>query len=387
MIETILLLNPVYVTLFWAVVLNFYNHKKYPPKAFLGKFMIVAFILYLSHFFYFTGQHQIYHYIDGFYILASLLVYPMYHIYIRLLTSEQYFSLKKHGKYLAVPVVISVFYIIGALLMTTGQHEIFLKGSNLESQDAIAQYMQWVYYVARGIFVLQVFFYLYVNFRLIIVNNNQLQDYYSNTDDRRLQWVQFFNISFAITSIASIAAAITGREAFASGVYSLAGPSIVFSSMLFFIGLLGNTQNTVHTQAEETEPSIPEEPSQVPESDIKRQMEELFATQQIFKNPDLKIWDLSKMLGTNRTYISRFINQEYNRNFCNHVNHYRVGFIKEVLRDNPAMSNEQIADISGFGSVSSLYRAFKNADGISFSAFRKEHQQNGNNSKTNQVQE
>ncbi len=127
------------------------------------------------------------------------------------------------------------------------------------------------------------------------------------------------------------AAAITGREAFASGVYSLAGPSLVFSSMLFFIGLPGNTQNTVHTQAEEDEPYILEEPSEVPESEIKQQMEELFATQQIFKNPDLKIRDICQMPGSNRTYISRFINQEYNRSFCNHVNHYRVDYIKESV--------------------------------------------------------
>ncbi len=370
--EIIFLLNPIYVTFFWAVVLNFYSHKKYPPKAFLGKFMIVAFVLYLSHFFYFTRQYEIYHYLDGFYMLASLLVFPMYHIYIRLLTTERHFSLRKHGKYLAVPVVVCIFYMAGTLFMTAEQHEIFLKGSNTESPEGIVLYLQWVYYAARGIFVIQVFFYLYVNFRLIIKNNNQLQHYYSNTDERRLQWVQFFNISFAVTSIASIAAAITGREAFASGEYSLAGPSLVFSSMLFFIGLLGNTQNTVHTNSGEAEPSIHEESSEMPEFKIKLQMEELFHTRQIFKNPDLKIWDICRMLGTNRTYISRFINKEYNRNFCNHVNHYRVDYVKRLVEEQPQMTSEELADSSGFGSVSSFYRAFKNAEGTSFSSWRKQ---------------
>ncbi len=56
MIKTILLLNPVYVTLFWALVLTLENRKQQVPKLFLGRFMFVAFVLYLSHFFIFQGN-------------------------------------------------------------------------------------------------------------------------------------------------------------------------------------------------------------------------------------------------------------------------------------------------------------------------------------------
>jgi len=50
MLQTILLHNPVYVTLFWAITLTFYSPGKQYAKNFLSKFMAVAFVVYLSHF-------------------------------------------------------------------------------------------------------------------------------------------------------------------------------------------------------------------------------------------------------------------------------------------------------------------------------------------------
>ncbi len=376
MLQVILSLNPVYVTLFWAVVLNFYPSRTHPPKVFLGKFMLVCFILYLSHFFYFTSQWDVYYYFDSFYMWASLLVYPLYHIYVRLLTKERKFSLSQHGKYVALPTLIFLLYGSGVLLTSSEVHNRFLQQTIsttlLQSPDTsgIHLYLLWVYRAARVVFVLQVFYFLYNNFRLIRQNSRQLQDYYSNTEDRKLRWVQFFNVSLAVTSLASISAAITGREAFASGEFSLAGPSVIFSTMLFFIGLLGNTQNPVRIETES--PNNPEmEKERLPDQKLKRELESLFEQEKIFKNADLKIWEVSQMLGTNRTYVSRFINSEYNRNFCNHVNYYRIQYVKKLMKENHSFTNQQLAEMSGFGSLNSFYRAFQNLQGESFSQYRK----------------
>lgn len=100
-------------------------------------------------------------------------------------------------------------------------------------------------------------------------------------------------------------------------------------------------------------------------------MENLFNDDMIFRNPDLKIWDVCNMLGTNRTYVSKVINREYGRNFCNHVNHYRVQYAKRLIVKNSQLTNEEIAENSGFGSVNSLYRAFLSAEKRSLGDFRK----------------
>lgn len=390
MLKLIFLLNPVYVTAFWAIVLHFYSGSTHAPKVFLGKFMGIAFILYLSHFFYFTQQWEVYYYLDSFYIFASLAVYPLYHIYVRLLTVEHGFSLRLHTPFLFVPLLVFVVYLAGNIAMNKQQHAYFLQEivTGNEPAHGVFSYMLWAYIVARLVFIVQVFGYLYANFRLILKNNQQLHHFYSNSETRELQWVLFFNVSLAITSLASISAALAGREAFVSAnSLILATPSIVFSIMLFFIGLLGNKQNTVHTpgdneqQDKEPFPQNNHEKGEywqneltgkmLSNQELKNKLEELFEKEKVFKNPDLKIWDISQMLGTNRTYVSKLINNEYGQNFCNHVNHYRLGHVKQLIGRNPRLTNEQLADLSGFGSPNSLYRTFQAQEGISLGNYRR----------------
>jgi AraC-like DNA-binding protein len=375
MLKLILLLNPVYVTLFWAVVLNFYSEKKGTPKAFLGKFMAVAFVLYLSHSFYFSGQFHIYRYLDSIYTYASLLVFPLYHIYIRLLTVDKQFSFSKHYIYLVLPTVIFIFHSIGLLLLNKDEQlDFFLEvipGIHQPSSHQV--FMKIIYISSRIVFISQVILYLFLNFKLLIKNKETVENFYSNTDSMRLHWVQFFNISLAITSFASILAALAGREAFADNTLALAIPSLIFSALLFFIGLLGNNQSTVYTPVSENEvlPYQKENDSIIHDIALKVNMDKLFENEMIFKNPELKIWDVCKMIGSNRTYVSRLINNEYNRNFCNHVNYYRVKYAKQLIKANPSLTNEQIAEQSGFGSQNSLHRAFQLIEGAPLKQFRK----------------
>jgi AraC-like DNA-binding protein len=404
MTKIILLLNPVYVTFFWALILTFHNGKQQVPKLFLGKFMFVAFILYLSHLFYFTGRFEVYYYLDSIYTLASLLVYPLYHIYVRLLTVDKWFSVRQHGKYLVIPLVVFFLHLTGYILMEKGEAMHYLKMvlPGVTSGEGVAGYMGIIYFVFRTVFILQVIFYLHLNYRLIFQYNSRLRDFYSNLENRDLNWVQFFNFSLAVISLASAIAAAFGRDAFAVNELSLAFPSIIFSVMLFLIGLLGNVQRRIELEEEPAEggkvtsaagsrsghiyepdglmvrkPEISDiESDTFPEEKyqdtLKLNMENLFKEELIFRDPDLKIWALSNMLGTNRTYVSKVINREYGRNFCNHVNHYRVEYAKMIIKTSYQITNEEIAELSGFGSVNSLYRAFQSVEKRSLGDFRKD---------------
>jgi AraC-like DNA-binding protein len=240
-----------------------------------------------------------------------------------------------------------------------------LVGGEIPAREHL--YMLVVYLFGRIIFLLQTVVYLIWNFKLIKVNHHRLQDYYSNIEMRELNWVQFFNFCLAITSVASGVLASLGREFFLNNELLLVFPSIIFSLMLFFIGLLGSGQKTVYTEvvSEDLAPDVFS-----PTKHLKTRMEKLFIDQKIYKDPNLKIWDLSSMLGTNRTYVSKAINQEYGCNFCSHVNHYRLLEAKKLIRENPDLSNNQVAGLSGFGSVNSMNRAFIAAEDLSLSRFR-----------------
>lgn len=368
----ILLLNPIYVTLFWAIVLNTYKRDAHQPKVFLGWFMLVASWVYISHYFYFTQQLEVYFYLDSIYTLAYLLVYPMYHIYVRLLTVDSHFSIKKHLRFLIAPFTLFLLTGVGYIAMGKEHGVEFISDILVQGKrpsTAMHEAMFILYVIGRLTFLFQTVFYLGYSFTLIRSNNLRIQDYYSNMEDRKLNWLQFFNICFALTSVSSAVLAVLGRNTFLENTYLLIIPSIVFTVMLFFVGLLGNSQRAIFTEIENA-PDLNNEGK--PPQRIKAKLDNLFEKEKVYKNPDLKIWDVSSMLGTNRTYVSNAINTEYGRNFCAHVNFYRINHAKALIQSNPNLTNQQIAELAGFGSASSLHRAFQSSEGLSVGQYRKQ---------------
>lgn len=98
----------------------------------------------------------------------------------------------------------------------------------------------------------------------------------------------------------------------------------------------------------------------------------LFTVEEIYKNPDLKITHLSDLLHTNRTYISKHINTEFSCTFSDFVNRYRVEEAKKLLTSD-SMKNfslNYISEKSGFGSMGSFMRVFRDLQGITPGQFR-----------------
>lgn len=126
MFKLFLLLSPLYTTLFWAVVLNIVERRGNEPKWFLGKFMIVSLIIFISHTLYYLPLPELYIYADSLYYLAHLLTFPLYYIYVRLLAIDPRFSLRQHYKFLILPVVIFLLYGIGTLFMSKADYIGFL---------------------------------------------------------------------------------------------------------------------------------------------------------------------------------------------------------------------------------------------------------------------
>jgi AraC-like DNA-binding protein len=376
MLTHTLLLNPVYVTLFWIIVLNLYPRKGNEPKRFLGKFMIVAFVIYISHLFFFLEMSSLYIWLDSFYNFASLAVFPLYYIYVLLLVRDRRFSWSLHGRYLIAPAAIFVLIAVGYIYMNdeTQTNYVTLVQHGIESPGKGIKYMQVITFLAKIVFVLQVIVYLRLSYNLISRHNAEISEYYSEPESRSLRWVQVFSLSFFLVSAASAVVALIGRENFQGNDLYLLAPSIVFSLLLFTIGLLGNRQKAVHIIVPEVSGG------QVMDENIPAKLKEdlvgLFEREKIYLDKDLKIWDVSGQLGTNRTYVSRVINKEFGQNFSNFVNGYRVTHAKTLIATRKNYSVEEIADLSGFGSVNSLYRAFL-AVGVSLKEYRTENRRNG----------
>ncbi|NDP21902.1 MAG: helix-turn-helix transcriptional regulator [Paludibacter sp.] len=85
----------------------------------------------------------------------------------------------------------------------------------------------------------------------------------------------------------------------------------------------------------------------------------MFNEQKVYLNNRLTIVEIAQLVGTNRTYVSTMINQNFNENFCTFVNNYRLEELNLVIKKHPEFTNQLLAESCGFGSVDSLKRAVK----------------------------
>ena len=138
-----------------------------------------------------------------------------------------------------------------------------------------------------------------------------------------------------------------------------------------------------HTQPENVAETV-EEPQPVAEQPVEPEPEELklqqeaafaermyllFEKEHVYLNPRLRLSELAMLLGTNRTYLSQYFNQNCERTFYDFVNDYRIHHAKLLLHSTDD-TLETIAMNSGFNSLSTFRRAFVQREGMSPIEFR-----------------
>ena len=95
-------------------------------------------------------------------------------------------------------------------------------------------------------------------------------------------------------------------------------------------------------------------------------------TKKLYKNPDLKIGDLSDELGASARNTSALINSFYNSNFYDFINSYRIEEAKKLLEnEDEDVTILAILYEAGFNSKSVFNTVFKKMVGCTPSSYRK----------------
>lgn len=373
MIKTILLLTPVYVTLFWSILLNFHPGSSHAAKRFLGKFMLACVVIYMTHFLYYSNLLRFVHLFEPLYQLASLSVYPLFYIYFRLLFVEKYFSIRKHGVYLLAPILISLIYFIASASLPSDVFIQWLYRKGTLPDYAALKLLNLLLVLISVVYVGQVLFTVTANLRLIYSYRKKAKNYYSDFYEIRTLNVVILNVVLVVCGLSSIILSILGRGYFISEMMGITLASVIFSTMLFTIGWLGFLQKAVNPTFEEV-PSQPEEQPEEFQLDHRQQLMEkiskLFINDRIHLNTKLTIQDVAQTVGTNRTYVSSIINQHYGVNFCTFVNNFRIEELEHMLKNHPELTNQLLAENCGFGSVDSLKRAVNAKTGLSVTQWK-----------------
>lgn len=97
-----------------------------------------------------------------------------------------------------------------------------------------------------------------------------------------------------------------------------------------------------------------------------------FEEEKVYLDCNLTIDALAHKLGTNKSTLSKAINEGLHRNFPTLLNDYRIKHALELFND-PANSNytiEAIAEMSGYNSRQVFHKAFKSRVGVPPRRFR-----------------
>lgn len=85
----------------------------------------------------------------------------------------------------------------------------------------------------------------------------------------------------------------------------------------------------------------------------------LFEKEKLYRNLDVKIHDVARMIGTNKSYLSRALNTRLSKNFRQFVNYYRVKELCTLYLENPRSDMKELSEQCGFSSQSNLSIVFK----------------------------
>jgi len=100
------------------------------------------------------------------------------------------------------------------------------------------------------------------------------------------------------------------------------------------------------------------------EENLRIKFEDLIVTEQLFLKQGIRISDIAAMLETNRTYVSRLVNNTYNMSFSDYMNTLRIDYAEQYLMHHKDAKQSDIAEACGFPNASAFNNVFKKITGV-----------------------
>lgn len=373
MVRTVVLLAPVFVSLFWALVLMSDNKGHHASRRFLSVFMLLPAFLMFCHFLYFAPFPEWFVYFDLPLQYCGLLVLPMYHVYFRLLTVDDKISIKKLLKFQIIPLIFTAIYAIAILNSSLPDYKAWLFNNTIDTSAQSVQFLQIMRIAGKIIFTIQSIFYIIANHLLINKYADRATQFYSDVRDTKTSYAKLQNLSILISGVVTLVLFIIGRAFLMSADILIIIGWSTLTGGFFLMGILGARQKVINPDVEQV---IKYELVQFYTQSVQEQNLFInkilfeFEEKKIYLNKDLTMHDLAKIVGSNRTYLSSAINHRFNQNFCAFVNGFRVKELERIIKENPDFAVDEYVVRCGFGSVNSMKRSVTAITLMSFSEFK-----------------
>ncbi|MDD3321135.1 MAG: AraC family transcriptional regulator [Paludibacter sp.] len=335
--------------------------------------MLLLALINIARFLQLEPLPELYVYFDIFYLFAGLLAFPFNHIYFRLLTVDKKFSWKAHYRFLIFPLVLGSIYFIAVFSTPFNEYKTWLFDRSVFQDIPQIRFLKIIRLVIISSVELQAIYYLVFNTLLLKKYSNRAEQFYSNIGDGKFNNAKMLNYLLIINCLIHVVTAIDLMHITTTKLFVY---SALYAIDYYMIGYMGYRQKAINPTFD-VQPDVRLDQSTVDELTIdqKKILQKLlceFDKNKIHLNSELTILDVVQVIGTNRTYVSTLINQEYNQNFCTFVNGYRMNELERIIQDEDPAINEVLAENAGFGSVKSMKRAVSSKTGLSLFEWRKQ---------------
>lgn len=385
MLVNLLASLPFFSAFFWALVLLI-DDKTNNSKIFLTGFFFLTTINYFTHWLFFTKEYDWYIVFDHIWVFTSLSAFPLIYYYLRLLAKDSKFSIKWFWL-IVIPLLVMIFSILVYWTASPAEKHAFIYSIMYHEEpmpDVSTLHIKLFLFrnaLLKVIFIIQLLLTWYYSSKILKKYDKEINLFYSNVKEKDLKYAEKMLNLFIFAVVVSAISSIIGKD------YLVEKPVLFFmvatthTVFVFALGYLGYRQEfTIEDFQKDMSlesdfstlqldhPSVSERGMH----QMKVELIKLVEEDEVFMNPDLKITDISKMLNTNRTYISHIINEELKMSFSEFINGYRVAYAKKILKDKDAsnLTLSQIAEMSGFSNDSTFYRVFKSIEKTSPGVYR-----------------
>ncbi|MCE3253728.1 MAG: AraC family transcriptional regulator [Cellvibrio sp.] len=203
----------------------------------------------------------------------------------------------------------------------------------------------------------------------------QLKQFYSSLSLQGPYWLLLLTLGFACNWLWSLIVHLVGQSvsftmADSFGIFDNYITFLLVNALFIYSLLYAHQLLETKDKPKEKETAVAAEISPDAIARIRNTMEK----HQLYLKQNLNIEDFARQVGIHYRDVSSIINKQFNTNFFEFVNEYRVNRAKQMLLD-PQYAEMTILDIlldSGFNSKSSFHRFFKRYTGMSAAEFRKQ---------------
>ncbi len=368
----IIILLPVFVSFFWGIYFMISAVLEKTPKRHLLFFFLSTFLSFMAGVAFFFKNYTFYQASYVPVVFFALSQFPALYIYIHSLTNQNVFSKRIYFHYLYPFIAMLSAVVIHGFYMTGQENYIFV--SEYLATDKILKPPYKIAFIIdkcykMSFIALAIFYYIKVNKR-VKEHRKKIQDYFSSLDLVNLKWIDILNILFFLTLLSGIFFHSLERSLFIQYPVLLIFPHLSLAVFLWFVGYFGSQQATIFKPN-----TIIEQEKPIKEQDsLRKELLDLMEKEKPFLKPDITLPDLALYLNTNRTYLSKILNEHIELNFNQFINNYRLEYSLKYLNDYDDMSILNIADLCGFNSYDTFNRCFKKKYNMSPKQFREQAQ-------------